>query len=141
MRRRPRAGWSSVEWALLFVLAAIVATTAWVTLGKPAHGAELPKSDLVELSAAESLGPDASIVFTGAIGLRVCTFPERWPLVGGHQGFASALQVGKYTALGGDIALQRATEDTSGLRLGACWWRADRDNEWSIYARWKAWGW
>lgn len=126
---------------VFFAILMAVVIAAFVITTWPADAAELPASDLLEVSAASPLGPDASITFSGAIGIRLFEFPDRWPLVGGKAAFASALTVGQYIALGGDVALQKAEEDSTGMRLGACWWRPDGDNEWAIYLRWKAWGW
>lgn len=104
--------------------------------------AAAPKTSLIETGPATPLGPDASITFSGALAFRLFEFPDKWPLVGGKAAFGSALTVRKYVALGGDVALQRAAEDTTGLRVGACWWRAEnRTNEWALYLRYKGLGW
>jgi hypothetical protein len=120
---KSKSGLPIIAWVLILVLAAGL----WQALGAKADAADIPTSDLVELSAGASLGPDSSADIAGAIGVRLGVLPAWVPLFNGHAAFVGGGYIDQHGALFGDVALQRADADTTRLRIGIWAWAPEDD--------------
>lgn len=130
--------WRRADTAVSVMMLALIAML--VILAK-AHAADLPQSDLIEVSAATTLGPDSTAKLTGAMALRLGVLPKWVPLAGEHAAFIGGGYANGYAAIFGDVALQAASEDTSRLRFGAWFWAPEGDwsePDWALVLRYPA---